>query len=317
MASTYDLKYLPPKKGDGWKPETLASAVDKITKLGKLNPRSGKGLETLMNEYLSPELGNFSPEQISAVVENYTSSINSSIGEYVLGNVKDVVSYVGKDSVLPLAANLPYSARKPAEGQQLSESDVKYNSIVSAGDSFKKLIGAVKTEDGAKKELDAEFSGTSDFAKSVWINALGPQAFLEYRLKKAEKKLSKAIEDYGLATYIKDAIAISDRAEKEFNEKTQEIINRQKSELEEKAKSGPMTPMDEGKINDKYDAEISEVRKKYAGLTGAKQSILNGAEGMPGLLNLSLEKYESDKKKKEAEAKKKEAEAKAKEKDKK
>jgi hypothetical protein len=313
MASGYDLKYVPPKKGDEWKPETLVGSLEKIQKLGKLNPNSGKDLETIMGEFMGPELGNFGAEQRGAVLNSYANSVNSSIGDYVLGNVKDVVDYVGKQKVLPLAAKLPYSARKAAEGATLSESDVKYNAIVSAGDSFKKIIEAVKTEEGAKKELEAEFAGTSDFAKQVWLRALGPQAFLQYRVEKAQNKLLKAIDDYGVAAYIKDAVAISDKAEKEFNDKKKSIMEKQKSELEEKLSAGTVTPMDEAKLNDKYAAEIAEVQKKYAGLQDARQFVLIGAEETQGLLGLVASKYDFEKKKAEAEKKKKEAEAKAKE----
>lgn len=314
MPSTYDLKYVPPKKGDEWKPETLVDALGKARQLSSLDPSSGKGLESLMNDFLGPEFGNFDSEMRNAALEGYKGMVSSSIGEYAIGNIKDIVGYVGKQKVMPLAINLPYVARKPAEGTALSDSDKKYNEISSAGDKLKKIAEAVKTKEGIKKELDAEFEGVNEFSKNFWLGLLGADIFINYRSQKAQKKLIKAIDEYGVVTYIKDSLAISDKAEKELKEKANEINERAQSELEEKASSGTITPLEEGKIRDKYSAELSEVKEKYAGLTGARQFILNGTEEMPGLLGLVAGKYESEKKKKEAEAKKKAEEAKAKEK---
>ncbi|VVB79551.1 Uncharacterised protein [uncultured archaeon] len=315
MPSGYDLKYVPPKKGDGWKPEVLAGALGKARQLNSLDPSSGKGLESLMNDFLGPEFVNFDAEMRNAALEGYKGMVNSSIGDYVIGNVKDAVGYVGNQQVLPLAINLPYAKRKAEDGKELSDSDKKYNSIVSAGDSLKKIVEAVKTKDGAQKELDAEFDGVNDFSKKFWLGLLGAEAFIKYRSQKAQRKLQKAIVDYGVTTYIKDALAISEKSEKELSEKANAINEKAKSELEAKLSAGPITPLEEGKIRDKYSAELAELQKKYTGLTGARQFLLNGAEEMPGLLGLVEQKYkvEETKKKAEAEKKKKEAEAKAKE----
>lgn len=311
MPSTYDLKYVPPKKGDEWKPAVLAGALGKARQLSSLDPSSGKGLESLMNDFLGPEFGNFDAEMRNAALEGYKGMVNSSIGDYVIGNVKDAVSYVGNQHALPLAMNLPYAKRKAEEGKELSDSDKKYNAIVSAGDSLKQIAEAVKTKEGKQKELDSEFQGVNEFSKKFWLGLLGADAFIAYRSQKAQRKLQKAIMDYGITAYIKDALAVSEKAEKELSEKANAINEKAKSELEAKVSAGPISALEEGKIRDKYSAELAEVKKKYAGLTGARQFLLNGAEEMPGLVPLIEQKYaeEEAKKKAEEEKKKKAADA--------
>jgi hypothetical protein len=300
MANGYDLKYLPPKKGDEWKPETLVGALEKTDKLSRLNHRSAKDLETLMGEYISPELGNFDVERREAVVKGYQGLVNNSIGDYVIGNLKGAVDYAGQGKVLQIAANLPYQARKAQGETPLSESDQKYNEIAKAADKLRKMSEAVQQEGGVQKELDAEFEGVNEHSKAFWLNALGPKEIIQYRLQKAERKLLKAITDYGVVNYIKDAIAISDKAEKDFNKERKELEDKQKSELEGKMNAGPMSPMEEAKLTDKYSAQFAEVEKKYQSLRGARQLLINGhGEQMPGLISLVNGRFQQEKKKKE------------------
>jgi hypothetical protein len=314
MASGYDLKYTSIKKGEEWKPEILAGALDKRRAFAKLNPQSGKDLETIANNYISPVLLTTSSEEdIARAVKGYGNFLDSATNDYVLSNLKSAVGYADQQRLIPIALNLPTKKRKAKEGQELSEEDKKYNGVVDAVLKMKEIAQARQSKEGLAKEVEKEFEGATDISKKFWLSYWGAEKVYAYRQEKAQNAAIKSIIGYGLAPYFSAAIKVSDSAESEFADKSKKLETTLTEEVKAiKTKTGlDATPLEVAKIRDKYTPEIEKLQKEYSSLLGAKQFILNGAEEMPGLISLVEGKYLADKKQKEAEeaAKKKAEEA--------
>ncbi len=308
MGSSYDLKYLPPKPGDEWKPETLVSSMGRIREFRGLNPQSGKGLERIANEYIAPEILSLgSEEEISKVVNSYSGMIDSSVGSYVINNLNKALGYVDQRALLPIALNLPVKKRKAKDGEELSDKDKKYNDVADSILRLKRISEARKSKEGLVKEIEAELEGADERSKEFWLKTLGAEAIYEHRQMKSHNVSIKKVIDYGLAPYFSDALKLSDSSERDFAEKKKKLDSKMQEEFNALASRAglPPTPKEIGLIRDKYAPEFEKLKGEFAGYTNARQLILEGhGEEMPGLISLVEFKYLQDKKKKEEEAKK-------------
>ncbi|MBP7708628.1 hypothetical protein KA107_03000 [Candidatus Pacearchaeota archaeon] len=318
MASTYDLKYVPPKKGDEWKPETLVGALQQRQKLENLNPQSKKDLETIANTYTGAEVLNKATEKdVGEYVDAYKAGFDTRTAEYVLGNLKSAIKDTDQQRLIPLAMQLPVKKRKAGEGTELSEDDKKYNAVVEAVLNLREIDEARQNEEGLEAEVKKELEGINDDSKKFWSRHLGSEKIYNHRRGKAVNKAVGQIGAYGLAPYFSEAIKLSDVAEAEFAEKAKSLEETMKKEIESLAASTGVspTPQQIGEVKDKYAPETEKLQEEYVplirvGKMNVKQFILNGqGKEIPGLNSLIANKYLTLKAEEEAkEAAKKKAE---------
>jgi hypothetical protein len=304
MASP-NIVYRAPQ-GD-WKPEVLAGAIEKAGALSKIDIHSKKGLEKLANDYLGSYVMNLtSEEQVQGVFENYSKLLNSGTTDYVIKNLSGVVKYVGAERLSQLALNLP---SKKGSGK-----NPKYDKAADLVGKLKALDDQVKAKDGVEKLVKEEFAKQDDYTKSFWISQLGgARGVVEHIQRKRAKDAIVAINDYGLADYMKTSVALSDAAEKDYGKAMGELQSKMSKDADQlRSKTGvDPSPVQIAEIRDKYKAQGEALGKKYGPLTGARKLITEGhGEEMPGVIVLSLSKYQEEKAKKEAEAKAKKPELK-------
>lgn len=309
MAISPNVVYRALEKGE-WKPEVLADAVAKRAAFQKLKPSSKKDLDAIAKDYTGSFITQINdPKALSQAIKAYDSYLGKGTEEYALGNLKGMVKYVGQENVVPITLNLP------AQKGRGSKED--YDGVASL---VEKLQGF---EDETKKDaksieriLDKTFEKQDKFSKLFWIGALGGiKGALDFERDTRARKAAEAIVKYGVVDYMKDALKISDAAEKAYGEESKALQEKADAEVKDLTRKLGVTPTPSqlGEINDKYTSLQEKIEDKYGDLRGARKLILEGSKEakLPGVINLAIAQYQADEKKKKAEEEKAKALAKA------
>lgn len=313
MATAYEFTYNPAFKGEGFDAKGLVGAVETSQKLNALDPSSAKGLEAIVKDFGSPALKGFSEDVRSSLVDGYKARVSGDIQAYALKNLKDGVKFVGGDDrVGHLALFMPCGEeRKSKDGVPLSEGDQKYNAIIKTEKAINEMQEAMKTAEGRKKQIDSEFGKTNERDKKLWLERVGEQDILNYRLQRAQEAKLTAVKSYGTIAYIKDAMKVSEDAATEFSKKQKEIATNYQTKVRDLTRNPLIIDhMALAKAKDELQEEMQKIDKKYEN-RAAKGLFFGGIETpqglLPGFYQLVIEqqkKIEAEEKKKADEAKK-------------
>jgi len=302
--ATPNLVYRTPEKGAEWKLGTVAGAVKKRADFRKIDRNSKTGLERIAKEYMGSYLLTLTdPDQVKKALQTYDSYLGSGIDSYVLDNLAKAVDSVGQENLDSVALNLPTQKGKGK--------DLKYDKAASLVGKLRGMEEQTRTKEGIEKLVEDEFKGMDEETKGIWITAVGGfKGVIEQVKARIAGEAIVSINDYGLVGYMKDAMAISETAGKDYEKAAKELQDKMEKDVEKLRKklgTNP-TPVQLGEINDKYKPQEEALQEKYGRLLGARKIILEGnGEDMPGLISLAVNKYETDEKKKaEEEARKKE-----------
>jgi hypothetical protein len=291
--SDYNLKYTPLTGKDSWNPKAYVSDRENAEKIADLDLSTEDGLKGL-ESFLGPVVLNIDEDQANRAKKIFQGQLDAGSTDYIVSNIGKVAKYVGEPNVLPAILNFTPTDKRKAEGDKaLSDEDKKYNAAAEAIENFRKT--AKETRANPRKALDDELKGINEISKRFWLQTLGEQGLLDYRIQKVQGAAVKAINEYGTAKYLTESVKIAHSKEREYDEKASKIDEETKSTLQARRKAlggQTLTTQEAAQIRKPFQEKRSRLSEQYAQYIGVANAVVNNKQA--GLSELVLSKYARD-----------------------
>lgn len=287
--SIYDIKYNPLTGKDSWNAKAYATDRANASKVSQLDVSTEEGIKGL-ESFVGPVALTITKDEAERAKGVYSRQLDSGATEYIGANLEKAVKYVGEPNALPIILNFSPTDKRKATGKELSAGDAKYNAAAEAIEKFRKINQQTRTE--PRKALDEELSGINDVSRKFWLNVLGEQGILDYRLRKAQTAATEAVAKYGVTKYLVDSTKLAQTQERDYYAKATEIETQAQKKISElvRARGGlPLSAIESATVSKPFDEKMTKLAKQYAPYVGVLNAVVNNEQ--VGLSGKVLEKY--------------------------